>query len=46
MQSKPYVMTLDRTTAGVSRALVVADALYCGECDPRPAPVELPELDE
>jgi hypothetical protein len=42
---KPFVLTLDRTTDGVSRALVVEDALYCGECHPKPAPVELPELD-
>ncbi|HVT77722.1 MAG TPA: hypothetical protein VHD87_11885 [Acidimicrobiales bacterium] len=45
METKPFVLTLDRTTAGVSRALVVEDALYCGACRPRPAPVELPELD-
>jgi hypothetical protein len=42
---KPYVLTLDRTSEGVSRALVVEDALYCGSCHPRPAPVELPDLD-
>jgi hypothetical protein len=41
----PFVLTLDRTVSGVSRALVVEDALYCGSCRPRPAPVELPELD-
>ena len=43
--SKPFVLTLDRTRDGVSRALVVEDALYCGVCKPRPEPVELPELD-
>jgi hypothetical protein len=43
--TEAYVLTLDRTVDGVSRALVVEDALYCGVCRPRPAPVELPELD-
>ena len=46
VQTKPFVLTLDRTTAGVSRVLVVEDALFCGVCKPRPEPVELPELDE
>jgi hypothetical protein len=44
-QTQPIVLTLDRTREGVSRALVVEDALYCGVCRPRPDPVELPELD-
>jgi hypothetical protein len=25
--------------------LVVEDALFCGACNPRPDPVDLPELD-
>ena len=29
----------------VPRVLVVEDALHCGYCEPRPDPVELPELD-
>ncbi len=45
VQTMPFVLTLDRTVSGVSRALVVEDALYCGSCRPRQAPVELPELD-
>ena len=45
VDTENFVLTLDRTTDGVSRALVVEDALYCGVCKPRPAPVELPELD-
>jgi hypothetical protein len=45
VQTKPFVMTLDRTKEGISRVLVVEDALYCGVCRPRPDPVELPELD-
>lgn len=46
LATRPFVLTLDRTLDGVSRALVVEDALHCGVCRPRPAPVELPELDE
>jgi hypothetical protein len=45
VRTQPFVMTLDRSSTGVSRALVVEDALYCGSCGPRPEPVELPELD-
>lgn len=45
VETEPFVLTLDRTVAGVSRALVVEDALHCGVCRPRPEPVELPELD-
>lgn len=44
-QTQPFVLTLDRARDGVSRALVVEDALYCGTCRPRPDPVKLPELD-
>jgi hypothetical protein len=45
VENKAFVISLDRTTEGVSRALVVEDALYCGVCRPRPDPVEVPELD-
>ena len=30
---------------GTPRTLVVEDALHCGECMPRPDPIDLPELD-
>jgi hypothetical protein len=38
------VLELFRTHE-VTRALVVEDALYCGQCSPRPDPIDLPELD-
>ena len=44
-QTKAFVVTLDRTPDGTSRALVVEDASYCGACRPRPDPIDLPELD-
>lgn len=45
VENKTFVISLDRTADGVSRALVVEDALYCGVCRPRADPVEVPELD-
>jgi hypothetical protein len=45
VKTQPFVLTLDRGADGVSRALVVEDALFCGTCKPRPDPVRLPELD-
>jgi len=29
---------------GKSKAIVVRDALFCGECQPEPSPIELEEL--
>jgi hypothetical protein len=46
VDTRPYVISLDRTATGVSRAVVVENALHCGVCRPRPSPVELPELDQ
>jgi hypothetical protein len=43
-KTKPFVLDLFRTGEG-TKALVVEDALFCGACKPRPAPVALPELD-
>jgi hypothetical protein len=33
-----------RDDRGTDKALVVADALYCGVCRPKEDPVELPQL--
>ena len=30
---RPYVISLDRTATGVSRAVVVENALHCSVCD-------------
>ena len=32
-------------SAGALRALAVEDALFCGVCRPRQAPLDMPELD-
>jgi hypothetical protein len=42
---KPFIMELFRGK-GPTRAIVVEDALYCGQCTPRPDPIDLPELDD
>ncbi len=41
---KPFILELFRGS-GVTKALVVEDALHCGTCTPRPDPIDLPELD-
>jgi hypothetical protein len=46
VETKPYVLAVYRGGPNRQpRTLVVEDALYCGVCEPRPSPVELPELD-
>ena len=44
VNTRPYILDLIQH-AGHTKALVVDDALYCGACNPRPNPVDLPELD-
>ena len=45
-QTRPFIVSLFRAReAGDMRAIVVEDALHCGVCRPRGAPVPLPELD-
>jgi hypothetical protein len=41
----PHIQALYRNEEGVHKALVVADVLYCGVCQPREDLVELPDLD-
>lgn len=43
-KTKPFVLELFRANES-TKALVVEDALFCGACKPRPAPIALPELD-
>jgi hypothetical protein len=44
METHPYILETYRGKE-VRKALVVEDALYCGSCNIRPNPVELPELE-
>ena len=40
----PHIEALYHASDGIQKALVVADALYCGVCQPKEDPVELPQL--
>ena len=40
----PHIEELYHDDQGTHKALVVADALYCGVCQPKEDPVELPQL--
>lgn len=42
--SMPYILTLYVGKEQMPKAIVVADALFCGTCQPQPEPIEMPEL--
>ncbi len=45
-QFRPFILTIFRSAGDdSSKALVVEDALFCGQCNPRSEPVPLPEID-
>jgi hypothetical protein len=39
-----FIVTIYVGKNEVPRAVVVADALYCGQCHPEPQPVDMPEI--
>ncbi len=43
-RSLPHIEALYRNDEGVQKALVVGNALYCGICQPKEDPVEIPQL--
>jgi hypothetical protein len=43
-QTLPHIEELYRGEDGIQKALVVADALWCGVCRPKEDPIELPQL--
>ena len=43
-QTLPHIVEIYRDDRGTHKALVVAHALYCGVCQPKEDPVELPQL--
>ena len=43
-QTLPHIEVMYRDDRGIHKALVVADALWCGVCQPKEDPVELPQL--
>lgn len=44
MKSMPYIITIYVGEGNVPKAVVVADALYCGVCKPQGEPIEMPEI--
>ena len=40
----PYIATIFVGASNTPKAVVVADALWCGECKPEAQPVPMPEL--
>jgi len=44
VQVHPYILDTFRSQ-DTTKVLVVEDALFCGACNPRPDPLEVPELD-
>ena len=40
----PHIVALYRDAKNAQKAIVTARALFCGVCEPREDPVEIPEL--
>jgi hypothetical protein len=43
-KNMPAIVTIFVTDGNTPKAVVAADALFCGLCKPQPEPVALPEL--
>ena len=43
-QTLPSIVCIFQIEEGAHKALVVGDALFCGVCQPREDPVDLPDL--
>jgi len=41
----PFIPDLYRARGGEYRALVIANTLFCGECEPQEDPIEMRGLD-
>lgn len=44
LKTSPFILSVYQGEAGVNKAIVVADAVYCGLCNPREQPIALKEL--
>jgi len=40
----PAIISIYVGEGNVPKAVVVSDALFCGQCKPQPEPVEMPEI--
>lgn len=43
-RSLPFIVTMYVGKGNTPKAIVVGDALFCGQCNPQPEPMEMPEL--
>lgn len=44
IQESPFIVGLFKGKDDVQQAIIVQDAVYCGQCHPREQPIPLPEL--
>ena len=44
VREMPHIVALYRDSKNAQKAIVTARALFCGVCEPREDPVEIPEL--
>jgi hypothetical protein len=44
VSTMPFILTIYVGENQTPKAIVVADALYCGECRPQPEPIAMPEF--
>jgi hypothetical protein len=44
IKTSPFILSVYQGEGGVNKAIVVADAVYCGLCNPREQPIALREL--
>jgi len=44
LKTSPFILGIYRGEKDINKAIVVADAVYCGLCNPQEQPVALKEL--
>jgi hypothetical protein len=44
ISESPFIISLYEGEEGTQKAIVVADAVFCGLCKPHERPIPLPEL--
>jgi hypothetical protein len=44
LKTAPFILSVYRGEKDINKAIVVADAVYCGLCNPQEQPVALKEL--
>lgn len=44
VRTLPYIVEIFQDEKGKNKAFVVGDGLYCGVCNPKEDPIDLPEI--